>query len=195
MVEGKLFHVRVVREKDDLKAIQFLDRRGHAGPFSQAIVGHQGAPPFPTFDLIAENRLLSFLLERMEDRSELYALADYSDAVAKLRPDADGNPKVWSVIVRCPDCEEQWYRNLSNTEGCSIMCPVCGADGIVDEETLKWIGPKDQLLRDLWEQLPAATFVAATSCEMGAEATIEVAGGKYRITISKPDEDSRAWGG
>jgi hypothetical protein len=71
--------------------------------------------------------------------------------------DTSGNPCVWVNHYECSNCsdeedESHWTDRWSCQ--CDDDCPACGHS--MSAHVSNWIGPTDELEKQLWEMLPEA---------------------------------------
>lgn len=177
-----MYDVRLKKRNDEILGIAFVSEDGSVGPFAQAKRFPAGSPVAAGCTRVPADRIVAFLAGVLNDRSDLRAMPDFEACTY----DVDGNPKVWGVVVQCSSCDNEWSHEMASPDRPIPCCRVCGADGIVDQDTLAWIGPRDDMLQALWERLPPATFSVAAADKTGAEAAVEINGECYVFTIKRP---------
>ena len=177
-----MYDVKVKIRNGDILEIAFASEDGTVGPFAKARSVAAGSPVAGGFTRVPADAIVDFLAGILNDRSDLRALPDFEGCTY----DVDGNPKVWGVVVECSSCDNQWSHEMASVDRPIPCCQVCGSDGIVDEDTLAWIGPRNDTLQALWERLPLAIFAVSADDDMGAEGAIEVNGSTYVFTLKRP---------
>lgn len=100
---------------------------------------------------VLHSELPLLLLNFLADRSELYALEDFSQCSG----DVFGNPKVFHHQWHCPSCQKD-VEKLTSDISAKVYCPECGSAVDSEETSHMWSGPEDPLLIELWEELPIA---------------------------------------
>lgn len=93
----------------------------------------------------------------IQTRNELMSLPVF----AEMNQDDAGNPIVWENHYEHVDCKEMELGEDDNPSAptwtmewscqCNDACPCCGAE--IEPHESKWIGPENQMAKDLWEKL------------------------------------------
>ena len=176
-----MYDVRIIKRNGDIVEIGFVAEDGSVGPFLAAHSGPADSTVPVGFTRVPEDQLVGFLASILQDRSDLRALPDF----AACSYDVDGNPKVWGVVVQCSSCDNEWSYEMASVDRAVTDCQVCGSAGILDEDTLAWIGPRSDILQTLWERMKPATFAVTASDDTGSEAAIEINGTGYLFKINR----------